>query len=242
MNECDQGKYMDLGVTTASQDEVDEIGVSRHVPESEPAWILPSSSTNSLLGLPEMTLQPSISSEVELLDEFAEQPHQEEKKKSRDVEQEDAQSEADTSRFCQKDRASILEDAANYVKSLKLQMMKKAREGEFLAQYMPCVATPGMQFSSVPQSVPIRPGIGAGVGMAFRPSVCASCSTPCAQWMPFPPAAGVHPFAPSTLASFPFPTMCPTPVLPTEGNSAGETEQPETGKPSGRRATKQHNS
>uniref|UniRef100_A0A803MYJ0 Uncharacterized protein n=1 Tax=Chenopodium quinoa TaxID=63459 RepID=A0A803MYJ0_CHEQI len=102
MNECDQGKYMDLGVTTVSQDEVDEIGVSSHVPESEPAWIRPSSSTNSLLGLPEMALQPSISSEVELLDEFAErlQP-QEEKRKSRDVEQEDAQSEADISRFCQ---------------------------------------------------------------------------------------------------------------------------------------------
>uniref|UniRef100_A0A803MYJ1 Uncharacterized protein n=2 Tax=Chenopodium quinoa TaxID=63459 RepID=A0A803MYJ1_CHEQI len=99
-------------------------------------------------------------------------------------------------------------------------------------------------FASVPQSVPIRPGVGAGVGMAFRPSVCASCSTPCAQWIPFPPAAGEHPFAPSTLASFPFPTMCPTAVLPTDGksNSAGETEQPETGKPSGRRATKQHNS
>ncbi|XP_056696547.1 transcription factor PHYTOCHROME INTERACTING FACTOR-LIKE 15 [Spinacia oleracea] len=275
-----EDEYMDIGATTLIVSPEGN-GVSSRIQKS--------SSYYSLMCLPEMALQPSISSEVDLLDDIAEPQSQPQpqpqptpqqplgkEKPSHDVEQEeDAQSGVDLlhsrqdavmmNRCCaddrgsnlfkrsrtaqvhniserrrrdkikgkmtalqeliphcrKKDRASILEDAVNYVKALQLQleMMVKTRESEHLARLMNGVA---MQYSGLP---PIRPCIGTGVGMAYG---CARCSTPSGRWIHLSPASasasGVHPFSPSLLPVFPFPAMSPTAVRPANVNCTGEAE------------------
>ncbi|KNA24443.1 hypothetical protein SOVF_014810 [Spinacia oleracea] len=205
-----EDEYMDIGATTLIVSPEGN-GVSSRIQKS--------SSYYSLMCLPEMALQPSISSEVDLLDDIAEPQSQPQpqpqptpqqplgkEKPSHDVEQEeDAQSGVDLLHSRQA--------------AFNNQMMVKTRESEHLARLMNGVA---MQYSGLP---PIRPCIGTGVGMAYG---CARCSTPSGRWIHLSPASasasGVHPFSPSLLPVFPFPAMSPTAVRPANVNCTGEAE------------------
>ncbi|CAO2825536.1 unnamed protein product [Amaranthus hypochondriacus] len=118
-----------------------------------------------------------------------------------------------------KDRASILEDAVNYMKVLKLQIetLIKAREGECLAGYMQCGGTPNM----VPQSIPIRSSLAYGSGL------CTTCSSPCTPWVHIP--TGVHPLiTPTVYPSYPFSLICPS---PSQSQSSNLNPRPTTAQP-----------
>ncbi|KMT08220.1 hypothetical protein BVRB_6g142380 isoform A [Beta vulgaris subsp. vulgaris] len=204
MNE--QEEYMDL--CEAAFEQVDGLIHESH-PGIQPSY--------SLLGLPEMSLQPSISYEVELMGDV---PEPQDKQKVHGVELSSTQ----------KDKASVLEEAANHVKALKLQVetMTKAREGEFLSRYMPYVGTPIIQFQSPRQCVPrsAGPSTGTGIGMPFGVGICQSCSCACAPYIHLPPGIS-NPYSASMMAAYPlFPAVCSTQTVisQSDGNCSSETE------------------
>ncbi|XP_010681626.1 uncharacterized protein LOC104896564 isoform X2 [Beta vulgaris subsp. vulgaris] len=235
MNE--QEEYMDL--CEAAFEQVDGLIHESH-PGIQPSY--------SLLGLPEMSLQPSISYEVELMGDV---PEPQDKQKVHGVELSSTQDEF-MGQYCskdptayklkriqsaqvhnvseRKDKASVLEEAANHVKALKLQVetMTKAREGEFLSRYMPYVGTPIIQFQSPRQCVPrsAGPSTGTGIGMPFGVGICQSCSCACAPYIHLPPGIS-NPYSASMMAAYPlFPAVCSTQTVisQSDGNCSSETE------------------